>query len=505
LSKEFGESELRSRFLEESPKALDVPTAASGQRDGDTSEARFSRSEKIVLASILTGSFITVWDYFAALVAIHAVQKELGVSDQSAQLILAIFGIAGASGLITGGRLGDLYGRKRLFLIGMWVFAVGALASAAATNALTLTLSRAIQGVATALIQPQVLALLGTRFAGHKARKAFAAFSVAMVLGAVIGQMTAALLMSADASGLGWRICFLVSVPFCLIAILLASRFIRAMPRPAGGVRPDWLGMILSAITLFLLTWSLTAGKASFSVPQLIFFIALAICVGILLWLQQISVAKKGFTPMLPIHLLRDSRAHYGLLAVFIFYLGVTSYYVILGWHLQRDLGLTAIESGTMFLIWGGGFFISSILGPPVGKYFGRKAVAYGAAILAAAHSIFLAADFVGAPVTWVAITLLFQGIGMGFVMAPLTSLVLANTPARIAGAMSGVIGSIQAAGNSVGVAIVPIPYISGSEALNSSKTSGSFVILILIAIATGILSYRTALLTESTRNTVLT
>lgn len=463
---------------------------------GEPDDGRFSTVEVLALGAILTGSFITVLDYFLMLVALPTIQRELAMSDAAAQLLVAAFGIANAAGLIAGGRLGDLYGRKPVFMFGMGLFTVGALAAASATSTTGLILARVLQGFAAAVIQPQVLALLGTRFAGHKSRRAFAAFSVAMGLGAVVGQLIGGALMNADIGGLGWRLCFVVTLPLGLFSLWTAHRYIRSMGRPVGGVQPDWLGMVLSAAVLGLFSWTLTVGRTQGTWWLNGVLLAAAAWLGWILWRKQVAILEQGGDPMLPVRLLRQSAAQQGLLAVFVFYLGVTSFYLILGWRLQRELGLTPTQSGLVFALWGVGFLVSSLLGPSFGRRHGQFAVARGAVVLVAGHLLDMACAATGAPLPWLIVAIVLEGLGMGFVMVPLTSLVLSRVTARQAGAMSGVIGTTQAAGNAVGAAAVPVAYLSPvfgtSGALPVGGAVASMAVLTLIACAVAWLSLLT-------------
>lgn len=467
-----------------------------------SAEGGFSRAEVLALAAILTGSFITVLDYFLALVALPTIQRELGVSDGAAQLVLAIFGIANAAGLITGGRIGDLYGRKPTFMAGMLLFALGALASSLAMNTAMLVVARAVQGFASAVIQPQVLALLGTRFAGHKSRRAFAAFSVAMGLGAVVGQLVGGALMNADIGGLGWRLCFLTTLPLALVSLLMASRYIRSMGRPVGGARPDVAGMVLSALALVAFTWPLTLGRAQGLSAANAWLLAASAVLALALWRQQLSVLGRGGDPMLPVQLLRQRPAQQGLLAVFVFYTGVTSFYLILGWRLQRELGLSPMASGLMFALWGAGFLVSSLLGPAFGRRYGRLAVAHGALVLVAGHVADMLCAATGAGLPWLTAAVVLEGLGMGFVMVPLTSLVLSRVTAGQAGALSGVLGTVQAAGNAVGAAVVPASYLSSAFGpagpLPIGGAVASMVVLCAIACAVAWLSLLTGRSTQA-------
>lgn len=170
------------------------------------------------LLVLLTGTFVTLLDFFIVNVAIPSIQVDLRAGPSAVQWVVAGFGLALAAGLITGGRLGDLYGRRRLYVYGLGLFTLASAACGLAPNAGTLVAGRVVQGVAAALLMPQVLAIINTVYTGARRARAFSAYGVAVGLGAVFGQLIGGLLIRADVAGLGWRSIFLINVPIGLAA-----------------------------------------------------------------------------------------------------------------------------------------------------------------------------------------------------------------------------------------------------------------------------------------------
>ncbi len=180
------------------------------------------------LLVVLAGTFVTFLDFFIVNVALHSIGTELHAGPDAVQLVVAGYGLAFAVGMISGGRLGDLYGRRRMFTIGLALFTLTSLACGLAPNAAFLVLARVLQGAAGALLTPQVLAILGTVYTGRWRARAFAGYGLAMGIAGVLGQLIGGALISADIMGSGWRGIFLINVPVGIVTLLLGARSCRS-------------------------------------------------------------------------------------------------------------------------------------------------------------------------------------------------------------------------------------------------------------------------------------
>ncbi|WP_343713149.1 MFS transporter, partial [Inquilinus sp.] len=213
------------------------------------------------LAVMLAGPFMTVMDVMIVNVAIPSIRLGLGASYAEAELVVAGYSLAYAVALITGGRLGDLQGRRRMFVTGLLGFALTSALCGLAASAQTLILARLLQGGAAALLFPQVFSLIRVTFPEPRdCAKAFAALGVVLGLAAVSGQVLGGILVAADLWGLGWRPIFLLNVPIGLLAAMAAPRLIPA-DRVAPGQRLDIAGVALSALGLGLLLYPLIEGR----------------------------------------------------------------------------------------------------------------------------------------------------------------------------------------------------------------------------------------------------
>jgi EmrB/QacA subfamily drug resistance transporter len=397
------------------------------------------------LLVLLTGTFVTLLDFFIVNVAIPSMQVDLHAGPSAVQWMVAGFGLALAAGLITGGRLGDLYGRRRLFSTGLALFTLASAGCGLAPTAGLLVAGRVVQGVAAALLMPQVLAIINTVYTGARRVRAFSAYGIAVGLGAVFGQLIGGLLIRADVAGLGWRSIFLINVPIGVAAVAAGRRLVPES-RAATGARLDLAGAVLVTLGLVAVVYPLVAaepvGWCALAVPPLAAFA-----------LYQRRLAAGGGAPLVNPALFADRSYTVGVLVSLAFQLTMASFFLVLALYLQDGSGLTALASGLVFVPLGVGYLFTSMLSGRIAGRLGRQTLAVGALVVAAGYGLLaLAAD---QSIGWLLPGLTLAGAGMGFVVAPLPSIVMAGVAARHAAAASGVLSTAQQAGNAVGVALI--------------------------------------------------
>lgn len=412
---------------------------------------------------MLSGTFMVVLDFFIVNVALPSLHQDLDASAATLQLVVAAYGIATAAGLITGGRLGDVFGRRRMFMLGMFLFALASLACGIAPTGEMLVGARVLQGFAGALMQPQVLAMLGLVYTGERRSKAFAAYGLALGLGAALGQLIGGVLIQLDLAGLGWRACFLINLPVAALALLAAPR---AIPRLAGTghSRLDPLGATLVALACVALVLPLVYGREqgwpAWSLATLVAAPALLA----LFAHQQSRLAKHGSEPLVAPSLFSSSRFVAGLLVSFVFYAGNASLYFVLALYLQERLALSPLASGLVFTALALGFFVTSMTAPRLAKRFHGAPIARGALLLAFGHALQFANVAWGAEqhvLVRMIPLLVVQGLGLGVVMAPLVSAILEGLPSQHAGVAAGVVATVQQASNAIGVALIGLVFYS--------------------------------------------
>ncbi len=435
----------------------------------------------IPLVIMLSGTFMVVLDFFIVNVALPALQHELRASSGALQWVVAGYGLATAAGLITGGRLGDLFGRRRMFMLGLALFTLASAACGAAPDSSMLIAARIAQGLAGALLQPQVLAMIGLVYTGEARAKAFAAYGLTLGLGATLGQLVGGSLIQADVAGLGWRSCFLVNVPIGLLA-LAGTRWIPPLANN-GRSRLDIAGAALAAAAAIAIVLPLVEGREQ-GWP-LWSWLCLAAAVPLLAAFatQQRRLAGRRGEPLVAPALLAHRSFVLGLVTTLAFYVGNASFYFVLALYLQQGRALSPLASGIVFTALALGFFATSMAAPWLARRFDRAPIARGAVLLALGHGLQFAnvtgwgGDHV---VGWMIPLLLLQGAGLGIVMAPLVSTVLADLPPQHAGVASGVLATVQQAGNALGVALIGIVYYGQLHAGGDSGQALGFSLLYL-------------------------
>lgn len=441
------------------------------------------------LPVILAGTFMVTLDFFIVNVAIPSLQRSLQASAGSIQFVVAGYGLAVAAGLITAGRLGDLYGRRRMFALGLALFTLTSAACGLAPTPETLVLARVAQGFAAALLSPQGLALLGLAYSGAERARAFTVYGVVLGLAAVCGQLIGGLLIQADVAGMSWRACFLINVPIGAAALLLTPRLIPES-RTAGREQIDLGGAILVTLALVAVVLPLIEGRElgwplwarlclAASVPLLLAF-----------GYYQRWLTARGGQPLLDPALFGERAFTVGLLVTTVFFAGMASYFLVLALYLQQGQGLDALASGGIFTVLALGYCATSLGAGRFTRRLGRQALAIGALVMAAGLVLLRVETErigVGGPLALLAPALLLDGAGMGLVVAPLTATVLAGMAPRHAGAAAGVLTTMQQVGGALGVAVIGLIFY---DALGRSGQQGAYPqafgagLLYLIAVA---------------------
>ncbi|MGI5206278.1 MFS transporter [Spirillospora sp. CA-108201] len=404
------------------------------------------------LLVLLTGVFITTLDFFIVNVAIPDIQTDLGAGATAIQWVVAGFGLALGSGLITGGRLGDLAGRRRMYVIGLAAFTAASLACGLAPGPGALIGARVVQGVAAALLMPQVLGIINGAFTGEARAKAFTAYGLALGLGGVFGQLIGGALIQANLFGTGWRSIFLINVPVGIVTLALVRRTVPAQPRTAG-TRLDVTGTVLVTLGLIALVLPLIEGRR-LGWPAWTW--ASLAASAALLAAFALSQRRSG-APLVAPALFREPVFRAGSGLALVYTLAMASFFLYLALYLQQGRGLSALESGLLFAALGAGYFAASTRATAVAARLGRQVLALGAAVQAAGCVLLLAA--IGHAIGWLIPGLALVGAGMGFVLAPLSALVLSGVTDRNGASAAGVLSTAQQVGNALGVALVGIVF----------------------------------------------
>jgi EmrB/QacA subfamily drug resistance transporter len=431
----------------------------------------------VALAILVAAQFMFVVDAFIVNVAIPSLRMSLAASGSQIEAIIAVYQIAYAAVLITGGRLGDLYERKRLFLIGLLGFTGASAWCSIAGSPVILIIARAAQGATAALMVPQVLASIQTLFPDEERAQAFGVVGVALGLGAAAGLMLGGWLVTLNPYGLAWRSAFLINIPVGLAIAALALALVPALPAP-GGARLDLpgIGVLVTGLVLVLgpVVFGHDLGWPWWAWPMLV--LGLATLAGFLR--LEAAVCRRGRDPLINPALLLDRPFTTGLGATFSLYMGFTSFLLSLSLLLQNGLGFPAQQAGFTSGPLAVAFLISSRLAVRLSALNAIGVVMAGCAILSIALAGLGAMLFLmpHPTVLALALPLAVYGFGQGFVISPLLNIVLAKVKKAPAGAASGVLMTVQQIAGAAGIAVVGTVYFTVSAAYPTDPDWAGFL-----------------------------
>ncbi|KVF68525.1 MFS transporter [Burkholderia sp. FL-7-2-10-S1-D7] len=404
------------------------------------------------LVVLLVGAILPPLDYFIVNLALPAIRDGIGARPSELQLVVSAYACANAVVQITGGRLGDLYGRKRMFMIGMAGFVVASTLCGLAGSGAVLVGGRVLQGLFAAVLAPQVLATIRSVFSPQEQVRVMGFYGFVFGLAAVIGQLGGGALISLHPFGLGWRAIFLVNVPIGVFALLGSWRFIPES-RPPRGQRIDVPGTVLLSLFLLMLVYPLTHGREAGWPLWMVACIAGALpMLGALLAVEARRIAG-GRDPLLDVRLLRNPVVVLGLMLAFLFYM-LSAFFLSYGIYLQGCLDWSPLASGLAILPLGIGFLASPLLMPRlVDRFGGHRVLMLGFAMLAAgvATAAALAGEHAPGPGFYAGIAAI--GIGQGLVLPSVVRIVLAEVDAARAGVASGMVSTMLQIGAAVGAA----------------------------------------------------
>ena len=463
---------------------------ASGRHDGGmTSQTTLSR---LGLATVLLGAFLSIADFFIVNVALPTIDTDLHASAATLELVVAGYGVPYALLLVLGGRLGDLFGRRRLFMLGMSSFTLFSLLCGIAPTAAALVAFRAAQGASAALMVPQVLATIQAACEGQRRAKAIGLYGATAGIAAVVGQLAGGALVAANLAGEGWRPIFLVNVPIGLVGLALAWRFVPAT-RAAEPARVDWLGTGLLAVVVLGLLVPLTEGRILGWPAWSFALLALVVPAAVAFVLVERRLELAGRHPIVPPSLIALPGMRRGLLFAVPFFAGFGAFMFVSALSLQRGAGLSPLRSGLALVPMAVAFLITSLNTARLAARFGRLAVAAGAFLQGVGLvglSLTLLADWPHVDALNLAPAMIVAGAGQGLVMPLLFGVVLAGVPAERAGVGSGILTTAQQTALALGVATLGSLYLSLS-ASSSLGVRDAFVVVLAVqtAVAAGLVA----------------
>ncbi|MGM1058581.1 MFS transporter [Saccharothrix sp. Mg75] len=409
----------------------------------------------LVLPVVLSATFVQLLNVTIAQVAAPAMQQDLGANSGALQLVVAGYTLTYACLLLVAARLGERYGYRRVFVVGMAVFALGSAACAVAPSAGALVAARLVQGAGSGLVAPQVLSLIRTALPSSRQARALGAFGATMAVASLAGPLLGGLVIGADLMGLGWRPIFLVTLAVSVVA--LAGAVVLPPQRTTHPSPLDGLGAVLatSGFGLFVLplalgreagwpgwTWACLAGAAlalgAFAVTQ-----------------------RRRPDPLVHPAVYRDRTTRSGLVLVFVFNAGVPSFTFLLFLHLQSALGHSALTAALFSAPFAAAAVIGSRAAPRLSRRHGTRLLTAAALVLAAVMAA-LGAVIGSASHGWVApVALAAGGAAFGAFTASAFTVVLAQVDADATASAAGLLPTAQQLGGSIGVTLAGLVYFA--------------------------------------------
>ncbi|OKI14354.1 MFS transporter [Streptomyces sp. CB03911] len=437
----------------------------------------------------MLGAFLPMLDFFIVNVALPTIDHDLAAGPALLELVAAGYGIAFAVLLVLGGRLGDIFGRRRLFVTGAATFALTSLACGLAPGAWTLVAARVAQGASAALLLPQVLATITAATGGARRARALSIYGAAGGLSVVIGQVLGGMLVAADLFGTGWRSVFLLNVPFALLTLVLALRHVPESRSPQAA-RVDVPGTALLTASLLALLVPLMEGRAvGWPLWTWLLLALFPFLVAAFVQVERRS-ERAGGLPLVPPSLLRIPEMRRGLGIAVPYFAGFGGFMFVVAVALQQGLRLGPVAAGWALVPMAVGYFAASLSGPRLIGRFGSRVLAAGAVVQAlglATLATTVLTDWAHFSPLRMAPGVALAGIGQGLIGTPLFRVVLSKVPAERAGVGSGVLATGQQSSLALGVATLGTLYLALSPSLGMShalalvlgiQLLGSFIIL---------------------------
>jgi MFS family permease len=445
-------------------------SSAAARVDGSPDPGRWKS-----LAVILCAAFLVALNFFIVNVSIPSIRASLHATFTEVQFVIASYGLTYSVFLISGGRLGDIYGRKRILICGVAAFTAASMLCGVSPSPVFLIAARVLQGVSAALVFPQVLSIMQVTFPQNERAKAFGLYGTVIGTSSFSGNVLGGLLVSANIFDLGWRPIFLINIPVGLAALIASAKFVRESRSPKAR-RLDLGGVAIMTLGLTLLLYPLIQGRqagwpawawASMGafVPVMILFVR-----------YERRVAEAGGSPLVELSLFQDRAFVIGLNSGACFFGGTAAFLFVSTVFLQNGLGYSAKEAGLTFAWFAIAFLGSSLASARIQSKLGSRIINLGAALMIIGLTALLfLTSWRGASLRGLELApvLVVYGTGQGFVMPTLISTILINIHGHDAGSASGVLSTVQQASFAIGVAVIGTVFFA---VLGSQTSADAFV-----------------------------
>lgn len=432
----------------------------------------------LALAVLLVGTLLPPLDFFIVNVTLPIIQADLHATSSVAQLVISVYAAAYAVTLILGARLGDLYGRKRVFIAGMIGFGAASAMCGFATSAGMLIAGRLLQGITAAVMAPQSLASIHAILPAHEKTRALSMYGTTFGLASVAGQLLGGVLVSSDLLGLGWRAVFLINLPIILFAVPAASAWVRES-RSEQKARLDVAGTLLLAAGLLAVVVPLIEGRERHWPWWSVGVLALSAPLLVAFWKYEKRRERENRMPLVVPSLLAAPALRRSLAATFFFY-SIAPFFLVFAVYQQAGLGRDALAAGMAILPLGIGFLLGPLCSPRLARRLGSGTAAFGMALEVAGMAVAAALAWVDAP-AWLPLPLFLIGLGQGIALPALVRLSVDQVDARWAGLAAGLVNATLQISAAVSTAVIGGLFFSlASDGDGASNVKAAFSVATL-------------------------
>lgn len=413
------------------------------------------KNKWLELAIVLVAPLLSVIDVFIINVAIPAIKKGVHGTDAEVQLVIAGYLLGYAAFLITGGRAGDHFGRKKVFFWGMLFFTLFSCLCGLSQNGFQLIATRFLQGLSASFMVPQAIAFIQVLFTDTKERaKAFGLFGITLGAAAIIGQVLGGYLSDVHGVVEGWRLIFFINLPIGVVTLFAARIYLTETSKHTGN-KFDYSGIVILTLALFCLIYPLIEGRETGWPLWSIGLIVLSFGIFIYFVNNQKKKLREDRNPLIDVRLFKLKDFNLGLLAVLFHFMLHTAYLLLSAVYLQNGLGVSAVDCGLYFILPGVLFMAASMAASKLIIRFGKRVLQTGALIMGL--TFFLQAELwkPGTSAGLIVLLMSAWGLGNGLILPSLMNVGLKSVPAEYAGAAAGVYSTFQQTASALGVSII--------------------------------------------------
>lgn len=438
------------------------------------------------LAYLTAGAFLSPLDYFIVNMALPSIKKAFNASDYQLQMMVAIYGLTYAALVVCGGRLGDLYGRKKIFILGLYIFLLSSLACAFSPDIRFLIISRLFQGVGASFLAPQVLASIRVLFISKEQPKAVSIFSSVFGLASVAGQLLGGFLLNLHWAEFSWELVFLVNVPVTLICIA-GIHFTMDNNREEKRQNIDFVGALLLISSLLMLICPIIFGRKYHWAWWIFCILVSGLLLLIIFYRYEINSLQKNRPILIDPTLLQHQPFVLNLFIIF-FYNFTSGLFICYPYYLQQFLHQNPVETGLAIIPYGIAFFLGPLMVPRI-KLSAYKMTYIGLGLLILGFSLTSVFIYVqGKPSFLTDISLFIAGLGHGIMMPVMMRQAISLISKEKAGQASGLISISIQIGSVTGGTLIGTLFFSSIEIVGFPKAFAAAVLMTAVFQIAGIL-----------------